>query len=109
MLRDDVGFDWLVARNVDWVSASFRPCSKVKGITITRPKQHGRHGLLQHPGHDPDGVSEKLAERGHIIRFVDQRPSEATARASTAWWCTEDEIDNLVMRSRQSPNPFAEP
>ena len=38
----------------------------------------------------------ELAERGQTIRFVDQRPSDATARISTAWWTTEEEVDELV-------------
>ena len=97
MLRDDVGFDWLVARNVALGKRFVSALRKVKGIAITTPETN-MAGMIcfNIPGMAPVTVSEKLAERGQIIRFVDQRPSEATARASTAWWCTEDEIDNLV-------------
>jgi selenocysteine lyase/cysteine desulfurase len=47
-------------------------------------------------GMHPKDVSDRLAERGQTIRFVDQRPAQASARISTAWWTTEGEVDDLV-------------
>jgi len=96
-LRDDVGFDWLVARNAALGKRCIGALKTVDGITIGTPEGN-MAGMVcfNIPGMHPKDVSDRLAERGQTIRFVDQRPSDATARISTAWWTTEVEVDELV-------------
>jgi L-cysteine/cystine lyase len=96
-LRDDVGFEWLTARNAALGKRCLKALRKVKGVTVTTPEQN-MAGMVcfNITGMHPTTVSERLAEQGHVIRFVDQRPSEPTARVSTAWWTTEEEVDELV-------------
>lgn len=96
-LRDDVGFDWLTERN----SALGRQCydglKRLKGVTVSTPS-HAMAGMVcfNVDGMHPKVVSETLAVRGFTIRYVDVRPCPVTARVSAAWWCTEDEVDELV-------------
>jgi hypothetical protein len=44
----------------------------------------------------PKAVSDASHQRGFTIRYVDQRPGPAVVRASTGWWCSEDEVDGLI-------------
>jgi L-cysteine/cystine lyase len=96
-LRDDVGFKWLIVRNLSLGKRCLQGLKKIKGITIGTP-ENNRSGLVcfNIPGMSPQAVSERVRERGHIIRFVDTRPSEPTARVSAAWWTTEEEVDDLL-------------
>ncbi len=96
-LRDEVGFDWLIARNAELGKRCLNALKEVEGITIGTPEDK-MAGMVcfNIPGMHPKDVSDRLAERGQTIRFVDQRPSEPTARISTAWWTTEEEVDELV-------------
>jgi L-cysteine/cystine lyase len=96
-LRDDVGFEWLTRRNAALGKRCFHALTKVTGVTVSTPEDK-MAGMVcfNIDGMHPKDVSEKLAERGHTIRFVDQKPGATTARISAAWWCTEEEVDNLV-------------
>ena len=96
-LRDDVGFEWLTARNAALGTRCLEALKNIPGITISTPEEK-MAGMVcfNIPGMHPKDVSEQLAARGHTIRFVDQTPGATTARISTAWWCTEEEVDNLV-------------
>lgn len=96
-LRDDVGFDWLTARNAALGTRCLNALRTINGVTISTPEAN-MAGMVcfNIPGIHPKDVSEKLAERGHTIRYVDQTPGATTARISTGWWCTEDEVDGLV-------------
>ena len=97
-LRDDVGFDWLVERNAALGKRCLQGLKKVKGVTVSTP-ENNMAGMVcfNINGMHPRDVSERLAERGHIIRFVDQLPGPTTARVSTSWWCTEEEMDELIV------------
>jgi L-cysteine/cystine lyase len=96
-MRDEVGFEWLTKRNTALGKRCIQALKKVKGVTITTPEDK-MAGMVcfNIEGMHPRDVSEKLAARGHTIRFVDQKPGATTARISAAWWCTEDEVDDLV-------------
>lgn len=96
-LRDDVGVDWLVARNAALGKRCITALKKVDGVSVITPEgKMAGMVCFNVDGLHPKDLSEQLAERGHTIRFVDQRPAQATARISTAWWTTEEEIDDLV-------------
>jgi L-cysteine/cystine lyase len=96
-LRDEVRFDWLVARNAALGKRCFDALKKVDGVTVLTPEGK-MAGMVNFniAGMPPKDVSDRLAERGQTIRFVDQRPAMASARISTAWWTTEEEVDDLV-------------
>jgi selenocysteine lyase/cysteine desulfurase len=96
-LRDDVGLPWLAKRNLALGKRCLEGLKKIKGVTIGTPEGNAS-GLVcfNIPGMHPQAVSERIRERGHVIRFVDQRPSEPTARISTSWWTTEHELDDLL-------------
>jgi L-cysteine/cystine lyase len=96
-LRDDVGFEWLTERNAALGTRCLNALKQIRGLTISTPEDK-MAGMVcfNIPGIHPKEVSEKLAERGHTIRYVDQTPGATTARISTGWWCTEEEVDELV-------------
>jgi L-cysteine/cystine lyase len=96
-LRDEVGFDWLVARNSALGKRCIDALRNVEGVTVITPEVK-MAGMVNFTidGMHPKDVSDRLAERGQTIRFVDQRPAPASARISTAWWTTEEEVDELV-------------
>ncbi len=96
-LRDEVGFDWLTTRNAALGLRCHEGLSDVAGLTVTTPK-HCMAGLVCFTvdGKNVKEVSDAVYERGHTIRYVDQRPGPAVVRVSTGWWCTEEEVDSLV-------------
>jgi L-cysteine/cystine lyase len=96
-LRDEVGFDWLAERNSALGKRCYDGLKKLKGVSVSTPP-HVMAGMVcfNIEGMHPKEVSEVLAERGFTIRYVDVRPGPTTARVSAAWWCTEEEVDDLV-------------
>jgi len=96
-LRDEVEFDWLTARVKKLGRQCHEGLSKINGVTVTTPV-HNMAGLVCFTveGKAVKDVSDAVYERGHTIRYVDQRPGPAAVRVSTGWWCTEDEVDSLV-------------
>jgi selenocysteine lyase/cysteine desulfurase len=96
-LRDEVGFDWLAERNTALGKRCFDGLKKLPSVTVSTPS-HAMAGMVcfNIDGMHPKEVSEVLAARGFTIRYVDVRPGPTTARVSAAWWCTEDEVDDLV-------------
>lgn len=97
-LRDEVGFEWLAERNAALGTRCLGGLKKLKGVTISTP-ENAMTGMVcfNIDGIHPKEVSEILAGRGFTIRYVDVRPGPTTARVSAAWWCTEDEVDELVV------------
>ena len=95
-LRDDVGFDWLVARNAALGKRAHKALSKIKGVTVTTPATN-MAGMVCFitEGMHPKAVSEAVAEKGYTIRYVEARPCPTSARISTSWWTTEEEVDGL--------------
>ena len=96
-LKDEVGFDWLTSR----VRALGEQChaglSAIAGVSVATPARN-MAGLVCFTvdGKDVKSVSDAVYDRGHTIRYVDQRPGPATVRVSTGWWCTEQEVDSLI-------------
>lgn len=96
-IRDEVCFDWAHERIAALGARLADGLSKIKGVTVTTPRDR-MAGLVCFTvdGLPPKQVSDAAYERGYTIRYVDQRPGPAVARASTGWWCTEEEIDGLI-------------
>jgi L-cysteine/cystine lyase len=97
-LRDEVEFEWLADRNRALGRQCFDGLTQLKGVTVSTPAS-AMAGMVcfNVDGIHPKSVSELLAERGFTIRYVDMRPGPTTARVSAAWWCSEDEVDELVV------------
>jgi len=96
-LRDEVGFAWLAERNATLGTRTLKALSKVPGVTVNTPA-HAMAGMVcfNIDGMHPKAVSEALAERGYTIRYVEAKPCPTSARISTSWWTTEEEVDGLV-------------
>jgi L-cysteine/cystine lyase len=96
-LRDEVGFDWLTARNRELGQRCAEGLSKIEGVTVTSPRDRmGGLVCFTVEGKGVKEVSDAVYEKGYTIRFVDQRPGPSVVRVSTGWWCTEEEVDGLV-------------
>lgn len=95
-IRDEVGFCWANARVLALGARLADGLEAVKGVSVTTPRDR-MAGLVCFTvaGMAPKAVSDAAYERGYTIRYVDQRPGPAIVRASTGWWCSEEEIDGL--------------
>lgn len=114
-LRDTVGLPWLTER----VAALGRRCwdglASIPGTSVCTPG-HAMAGLICFTldGWGPSELSDELYRRGYTIRFVEQPPAPTTARISTGWWNTEDEVDGLIAEIAEiasgpaSESPIAE-
>ena len=96
-IRDDIGADWAYARVAALGSSLADGLSKIKGVRLLTPRDR-MAGLVSFnvEGIAPKQLSDAAYERGFTIRSLDQRPGPAAVRASTGWWCIEDDIDGLV-------------
>ena len=95
--RDDVTLPWAYDRIAALARRLADGLATIPGVAVTTPRDR-MAGLVCFTveGMTPKSVSDAAYERGYTIRFVDQRPGPAVVRASTGWWCTEDEIDGLI-------------
>lgn len=96
-IRDEVTLDWAYGRVATLAKRLAAGLAEIEGVTVTTPLDR-MAGLVCFTvaGMAPKAVSDAAYERGYTIRFVDQRPGPAVARASTGWWCTEEEVDGLT-------------
>ena len=96
-LRDEVGLDWAHDR-ITTLGADFhRRLATIDGVSVVTPA-HAMAGLVNFnvTGWRPQEVAARLYERGYIIRYVDYSPCTVSARASVAWWNTEEEVAGLA-------------
>jgi L-cysteine/cystine lyase len=95
-IRNDVTYCWANDRAAALAVRLADGLAKIKGVQVTTPRDR-MAGLVcfQIDGLAPKAVSDAAYERGYTIRYVDQRPGPAVVRASTGWWCTEEEVDGL--------------
>ena len=96
-LSDEVGLDWAYTRTAELgrrLHAGLRP---IAGVSLYTPVAR-MAGLVNFAvdGMRPQDVAAKLFERNITIRYVDLPPCPVTARAATAWWNTEEEVDRLI-------------
>lgn len=96
-IRDDVTVDWSVSRVAALGRRLADGFDELEGVTVTSPRDR-MAGLVcfNVDGMAPKAVSDAVYERGFTIRSVDQRPGPAAVRASTGWWCSEEEVDGLI-------------
>jgi L-cysteine/cystine lyase len=97
-IRDDVTLPWVYARVSSLANRLAAGLAKIDRVTVTTPLDK-MAGLVCFTvdGRHPKEVSDATHQRGFTIRSVDQRPGPTIARASTGWWCTEDEVDGLIV------------
>jgi L-cysteine/cystine lyase len=96
-LRDDAGCNWLLARNALLGRRLADGLERIGGVRVTTPL-HRMAGIVCFTvdGTSVHEVVDRAFSSGYTIRAVDQRPGPTVVRASTGWWCTEDEIDGLI-------------
>jgi L-cysteine/cystine lyase len=96
-LRDEVGLDWAYARSAALGARFWDALSQIDGVRLLTPRER-MAGLVNFDvaGLQPQAVSDALFERGMTIRYVVTPPCPSSARASIAWWNTEEEVDRLA-------------
>ncbi len=96
-LRDEVGLDWAYARTAALGARFWDALSPIDGVRLLTPRER-MAGLVNFDvaGLQPQAVSDALFERGMTIRYVVTPPCPSSARASIAWWNTEEEVDRLA-------------
>jgi L-cysteine/cystine lyase len=96
-LREEVNWTWAHERVVALGTRLADGLTKCKGVTVTTPRDR-MAGIVCFTveGATPQEITKFAFERGYTIRYVDQRPGPTAARASAGWWCTEDEVDELI-------------
>ena len=96
-LRDEVGFDWAYARTARLGARFWDALSEIDGVRLLTPRER-MAGLVNFmvAGMTPQEVAAALVERQMTIRYVVTHPCPPSARASIAWWNTEDEVDRLA-------------
>lgn len=96
-LRDEVGTDWAFARTKKLAQRFAAGIGEIDGVDIFSPlDQIGGLVCFNVPNMTPQDLTKALFERGQTIRYVAYAPGPTIARASIAWWNTEDEVDLLV-------------
>jgi L-cysteine/cystine lyase len=96
-LRDEVGLDWAYARTARLGARFWDALSEIDGLRLLTPRER-MAGLVNFmvAGMTPQEVAAALFERQMTIRYVVTHPCPASARASIAWWNTDDEVDRLA-------------
>jgi L-cysteine/cystine lyase len=96
-LCDEVGLDWAYARTASLGARFWEALARIDGVRLLTPRDR-MAGLVNFnvAGLEPQEVSDALFERGMTIRYVVTSPCPSSARASIAWWNTEEEVDRLA-------------
>jgi L-cysteine/cystine lyase len=96
-LRDEVGMEWAFARTAT-LAADFRErLTRIPRVAVVTPAS-AMAGLVNFTveGMRCQDVASTLYERGYTIRYVEYAPCTKSARASVAWWNTEEEVAGLA-------------
>jgi L-cysteine/cystine lyase len=96
-LRDEVGLAWAYARTAALGQTFRRGLETIAGVSAVTPSEP-MAGLLNFniAGMAPREVVDALSARGYTIRYVDTQPCCVSARASIAWWNTDEEVAGLT-------------
>ena len=96
-LRDSVGLNWAYGR-IAHLGAEFRRrVATIDQVSVVTP-EISMAGLVHFnvASLPPQEVAAWLYDRGYTIRYVDSRQCTISARASIAWWNTDDEVAGLA-------------
>ncbi len=100
-LLEDVGLDWMYDRIRTLADRFLTSIQDIDGITVCSPRgQIGGLVCFNVEGATPQDVAAALYERNYTIRFVAYPPGPTVARASVAWWNSEEEVDGLAEELR---------
>ena len=93
-ITETVGLDWAYARIAQLGHYAWDTLAALDGVTMLTPR-YQMAGLVTFSidGFQPPALVEALADRGVIIRWIDQ---PAALRVSTGFYNTEADIDRLV-------------
>lgn len=96
-LRDEVGTEWAFARTKTLAQRFAKGIQELDGVEIFSPLDKiGGLVCFNVPDMTPQELTDTLYARGQTIRYVAYAPGPTIARASIAWWNTEDEVEQLV-------------
>jgi L-cysteine/cystine lyase len=110
-LQDEIGFPWIYDRIAELGKRCWDGLRRTEGVTVITPRD-AMAGLIcfEIEGLHPRELTNLLEERGHTIRYVEYQPGPTVARISTGWWCTEEEVDEVVTAIGDiAANPPARP
>ncbi len=93
-IRETAGQEWAYERIKSLGQYCWNKLAEIDGVTMITP-QDQMAGLVTFnlEGHEPPAMTEKLAERGIIIRYIG---SPLAARVSTGFYNNEQDIDRLA-------------
>lgn len=93
-IRETVGLEWAYERIRSLGQYCWNKLSEVDGVSMITPHDQ-MAGLVSFKleGHEPPALTEKLAERGIIIRYIG---TPLGARVSTGFYNNEEDIDRLA-------------
>ena len=101
-LLDEVGPEWMYERTRSLADRFLAAVDGVDGITVTSPRgEIGGLVCFNVDGAACQDVAAALYKRNYTIRFVAYPPGPTIARASIAWWNTEEEVDGLAEELRK--------
>ena len=93
-IRETAGQEWAYERIKTLGQYCWNKLAEIDGVSMVTP-QDQMAGLVTFTleGHDPPALSEKLADRGIIIRYIG---NPLAARVSTGFYNNEQDIDRLA-------------
>ncbi len=93
-IQETAGLEWAYNRISTLGQYCWNKLSEIDGVTMVTP-QDQMAGLVSFnlEGHEPPALTEKLAERGIIIRYIG---TPLCARVSTGFYNNEQDIDRLA-------------
>jgi L-cysteine/cystine lyase len=101
-LLDEVGPEWMYERTRTLADHFLASIEEIDGITVFSPRgQIGGLVCFNIAGATPQDVAAALFERNYTIRYVAYPPGPTVARASIAWWNSDEEVDGLVEELRR--------
>jgi len=101
-LLDEVGPEWMYERTRTLADHFLTRISTIHGITVCSPRgQIGGLVCFNVDGATPQDVTAALYEKNYTIRFVAYSPGPTVARASIAWWNSDEDVDGLIEELRR--------
>lgn len=97
-LHDEVGLDWAYRRNADLGAELRERLASIAGVSVVTPSG-SMAGLVNFSivGMQPLEIADRIFQRGYTIRYVATPPCTLSARASVAWWNTDEEVAGLAL------------
>jgi L-cysteine/cystine lyase len=108
-LDETVGWDWIYARIAHLAEYARQALRRLPGVeVITPPGPQAGLVTFTLDGYDPARVTNKLAEEGIVLRFIQQ---PYALRISTGFYNTEADLERLVtaLQAIQASDPESLP